>query len=276
MFAKTTATVFGHSLTLPLRHTVSALALASALVLGGCETTGSGAPASASAAAHDLPSAPLAEDVLSQATYWGARYEQDPSDAELAVRFGAALRNLGSLDEATALMSRTVGEHPNDPDVMTEYAKVLLATRRGREALQPLARAIALRPNEWQLHSLEGVAFDQMGDYASATQSYERALQSSPANPNVMNNYALSRALAEDLEGAEALLRAAIAEPGATSRMRQNLALVLGLQGKFDEAERFSRADLSPPMVENNVAYYRAMLTQPAAWSEMNAEGEAE
>jgi len=259
------------------KKTVSLFALMGAIAVAGCETTETGSssasadPARATASASSLPDAPLAEDALSQATYWGARYEEDPQSADMAVRFSTALRHLGSLDEAGSLMARTANEHPGDVAVMAEYARVLLAARRGREALQPLAQAISRDPDNWELYSLEGVAHDQEGNYAGATQSYEHALNKSPNNTTVLNNYGLSRALDGDLEGAEALLRAAVAEPGATAQMRQNLSLVLGLQGRFDEAERVARADLPPDAVENNVEYYRAMLTQNDTWEDLEA-----
>jgi Flp pilus assembly protein TadD len=270
------------------KRTVSVIALMSALALGACETTGTGDPQSASAAPNapatperaamnhngpnGLPDAPLSNDAVSQATYWGARYEDDPDNTELAVNFSTALRHMGSLDEAGSLMARTANQHPDDPAVLTEFARVLVAARRGNEALPPLAQAISRDPDNWELYSLEGVAHDQAGEYDDATQSYEQALNKSPNNPRVLNNYGLSRALAGDLDGAEEMLRTAVAQPGATAQMRQNLALVLGLQGRFDEAERLSRADLPPDAVENNVAYYRAMLTQPDDWDEMNGD----
>ncbi len=254
------------------KRPVSVIALIAAAALAGCETTGTGSAAGASPArsmVNDLPDAPLGDDPVSQATYWGARYEANPGNSDLAVRFSKALRGMGSLNEAGSLMARTMLEHPSDVGVLTEYSRVMLSARQGGDALGPIAQAISREPDNWELHSLEGVAYDQVGDFANATQSYERALAASPNNPNVLNNYGLSRALAGDPEGAEMLLRAAVAEPGATMQMRQNLALVLGVQGKFDEAGRVSRADLPPEAVENNVAYYRAMLTQPSAWNEL-------
>ena len=44
--------------------------------------------------------------------------------------------------------------------------------------------------------------------------------------------------------------------------MRQNLALVVGLQGRFAEAETIARADLPPEEAAANVAYLRQMLAQ--------------
>ena len=61
-----------------------------------------------------------------------------------------------------------------------------------------------------------------------------------------------------DAARAEPLLRKAASQPGATAQERQNLALVLGLEGRFDEAEKLQRQDLPPDEVDNNLAYLRA------------------
>ena len=51
----------------------------------------------------------------------------------------------------------------------------------------------------------------------------------------------------------------------ADPRVRQNLALVVGLQGRFAEAEAIARADLPPEEAAANVAYLRQMLAQQKA-----------
>jgi Flp pilus assembly protein TadD len=56
---------------------------------------------------------------------------------------------------------------------------------------------------------------------------------------------------------AETYLRQAVAAPGATAQERQNLALVLGLQGKIAEAEPLLRRDLPPDVANANLAYLR-------------------
>jgi Flp pilus assembly protein TadD len=68
--------------------------------------------------------------------------------------------------------------------------------------------------------------------------------------------------LAKDLKNAEATLRRAAAQRPVDSRVRQNLALVIGLQGRFAEAEVIARADLPPDQAAANVAYLRQMLAQ--------------
>ena len=53
--------------------------------------------------------------------------------------------------------------------------------------------------------------------------------------------------------------------------MRQNLALVVGLQGRFPEAETIARADLPPDEAAANVAYLRQMLAQQSDWKKNTA-----
>ena len=91
--------------------------------------------------------------------------------------------------------------------------------------------------------------------------AHQKALTLAPNNPAVLSNLGMYFAGHGDAGQAEALLRRAVAQPGATIQVRQNLALVLGLQGKLAEAERLERQDLPPAVVANNLAYLQAAQT---------------
>ena len=70
--------------------------------------------------------------------------------------------------------------------------------------------------------------------------------------------------------------RKAAGLPTSTIQVRQNLALVVGLQGRIDEAEKLARQDLPPESVDNNLAWLRAATGQPSAtrsWSAVKAGG---
>jgi Flp pilus assembly protein TadD len=58
-----------------------------------------------------------------------------------------------------------------------------------------------------------------------------------------------------------------MAQPDAAPKVRQNLALVVGLQGRFAEAEQIARADLPQGEAVANVAYLRQMLAQRSQWA---------
>ena len=53
-------------------------------------------------------------------------------------------------------------------------------------------------------------------------------------------------------------MRRAAAQPGASLKVRLNLAMALGLNGKMDEAEQMMRRDLPPDAADRNLAWLRA------------------
>src|ERR1700750_736394 len=100
-----------------------------------------------------------------------------------------------------------------------------------------------------------------MGRHDEARRYYATALKIVPDEPSVLSNLGLSYALSKELPQAEAALkRAAAGRVRVDPRVRQNLALVTGLQGRFAEAEAIARADLPPEEAAANVAYLREML----------------
>ena len=85
----------------------------------------------------------------------------------------------------------------------------------------------------------------------------------------MLSNLGMSYLLTRDLKTAETYLRSAINQPGADSRVRQNLSLVVGLQGRFQEAENIARQELTAEQAEANVAYLKAMLAQDNSWKKL-------
>ncbi|MBV9139202.1 MAG: pilus assembly protein TadD, partial [Hyphomicrobiales bacterium] len=72
--------------------------------------------------------------------------------------------------------------------------------------------------------------------------------------------------LSKKLPEAERVLTEAAQNPKADPRVRQNLALVLALQGRFDNATQALRHDLSAADAAKNVADIRSMIAQPNTW----------
>ena len=118
---------------------------------------------------------------------------------------------------------------------------------------------------DWRILSAQGAVLDQLGRHEDAQRHYLTALKIKPDEPSVLSNLGLSYALSKDLKDAEATLRRAVAQQPVDPRVRQNLALVVGLQGRFAEAEQIARADLPPDQAAANVAYLRQMLAHKTA-----------
>ena len=117
-----------------------------------------------------------------------------------------------------------------------------------------------------------GVALEQAGRGAEARVTFEQARKMAPHEPTILTNLGLSYLMAGDAGAAEKLLREAAALPGATAQTRQNLAVALGVQGRFAEAERLARVDLPPEAVADNMAYLRALLSDGRRWGDLRPQ----
>jgi Flp pilus assembly protein TadD len=123
--------------------------------------------------------------------------------------------------------------------------------------------------------SAQGAVLDQMGRHAEAQRHYLTALKIAPEEPSVLSNLGLSYALSKNLREAEATLRRAAEHPPVDQRVRQNLALVVGLQGRFAEAETIARADLPADQAAANAAYLRQMLAHGKTTHDPNRVSQA-
>src|SRR6185312_6842033 len=111
-----------------------------------------------------------------------------------------------------------------------------------------------------------GVAENLMGNTAAATEAFKHGLALAPEDLDLLNNYGLSQALAGDYDGAIATLHRVATDPRASSRNRLNLALVLGLAGRSEDAAQVARIDLDEKAVRSNLAYYAELRAlSPAA-----------
>ncbi len=210
-------------------------------------------------------------DPVANAAFWGTRYNREPDNKNVAISFSAALRKIGSHDEALNIMGKTAELNPEDPIVMFEYGKTLIEDSRAFEAIRHLEFAKRKTPDNWQVLSAYGVALDQIGEHNEARKQYNLALQIAPNSVSIMNNKGLSYALSGDLDLAYSILTQATGNLRANSQVRQNLALVSALKGDIKSAERLARSDLPPQVADNNVAYFRNLLSQPAYWQDFAA-----
>jgi len=202
-------------------------------------------------------------DPLSRSAFWSREFDRDPTDAVAGVELATALRLLGRYDEAAGTAGRVLVLHPDNQGALLESARGYIEMDKGFYALEPLKKAQAAAPRDWTVYMLEGVAHEQNEQPDDARNAYLQALAISPNNPAVLSNLALWYAKRGDTCEAEKLLRTASAQPTANAQERQNLALVLGMEGRFTEAEQLMRQDLPPPVTDNNLAYLKAVSGTP-------------
>ncbi len=202
-----------------------------------------------------------------------ARYRQAPRDKGVIIYYAAALRAAGQPAQAVAVLEIGIEQNPRDPEINIAFAKALTASGRFEQALEIVDRTIRPESPDWNALSVRGAILDQLGRNAEARAAYMQALTIAPHEASLEANLGLSFAMTDDLVQAERHLRRAASMPGANSQIRQNLALVVGLQGRFDEARGLFGAELTPDQVEANMAYMRALLTQQNRWHLIEQEG---
>ncbi|TPI14946.1 tetratricopeptide repeat protein [Mesorhizobium sp. B4-1-3] len=210
-----------------------------------------------------------ADDLRTATSRLGQSYARNPNDKRLAINFAAALQMDGDADQSLAVMRKLAIAYPKDREVLAAYGKALAANGQFEPALDAVRRAQTPEYPDWKLVSAEAAILDQMGQKDEARQDYRKALELKPNEPSVLSNLGMSYVLEGDLRTAETYMRSAAQQPGADSRVRQNLALVVGLQGRFDEAEKIASQELSPEQAQANVAYLRQMLAQQNAWNQL-------
>ena len=197
---------------------------------------------------------------------WAVRFQANPADAAAALRYAAALRANDQRAQAVAVLQQANIRNPRSLELLAAYGKALAEIGRFKEAGEVLARAHMPERPDWRILSAQGAVADQMGDHPLAQRYYEAALKIMPDEPSVLSNLGLSYALSKRLGEAERLLSEAASHPSADGRVRQNLALVLGLQGKFTDAEELLRRDLPPTEATANLAAMKSLVSQSNSW----------
>lgn len=236
----------------------AALALVLAFSAAGCSVTGGDVTGSVGGASQPQSEA----DWRRALDGWAARYREHPDDPETAIHYAQALRATAQRAQAVAVLERATIEHPKDMALLGAYGRALADVGRYEQALDVLGHAHTPDQPDWKILNVQGAVLDQLGRNQEAQRHYATALKIAPNEPSVLSNLGLSYALSGDLKRAEATLRRAAAQPNAGARVRQNLGLVIGLQGRFAEAELIVRADLPPAEAEANVSYLKQMLSQ--------------
>ncbi len=239
-----------------------------AVGLGACQTKTAGLmgsdPVETASTGDSAPSFTRTEELKKK---WTA----NPGDKGTGLAYAENLGALGELQAQLDVLKTLARNNPNDSALLSKTGKQALAAGQGSEAVQILEQAAALPSVDWQTLNALGSAYDQQGRHSEARQKYQAALLLNPSQVSVKNNLAMSYAVEGKLPEAETQLRTLLNDQSAKDnpRVRQNLALVVGLQGRFDEAREIASKDLPPDQVEANLAYLQQMLAQPNTWQQL-------
>ena len=234
-----------------------------AVGLSGCQTSGPSDITGSLGEKADAKSSDPRRDL----EVYRERFKANPKDSDAVLRYGKALRATGQKSQAVAVLEQASMADPGNRALLAGYGRALADNGNFQQAFDVLGRAHKPEDPDWSILSAQGATLDQLGRFEEARQYYTSALKIVPDEPSVLCNLGLSYVLSKDLAKADETLRRAYSLAGSDPRIRANRALVLGLQGRMNEAEVIAKADLPPDEGAANVTALRQMLARKQASS---------
>lgn len=244
------------------------VAVAASLMLGACAQGGglAGLGEQASLRQQETGATPADKSAVPKSEldkaleYWGKQARSKPSDLDASLNYAKNLKAAGQRGEALQVLQQAAVYHGQDRKLASEYGRLALELDQVQVAQQVLQGADDPSSPDWRVISARGTVMAKQGKYTEAIPFYEKALRLSNNEPSVLNNLALAYTMSGEPQKAETLLRQASSSEGPhAAKIRQNLALVLGVQGRHDEAKQVASVD-SPDAAASNGALMRQMV----------------
>ena len=185
-----------------------------------------------------------------------ARLGRNPRDIEALIDAGNAALVMGDVDAATGFFRRADQVSPNNPRVKAGLAGAMVRNGDPFGAIPLFEQAEKVGALDSALAADRGLAFDLVGDSASAQRYYQQTLARG-ANDEVSRRLALSQAIAGDRRGMEATLTPLLQrQDKAAWRTR---AFALAILGQTEEAVRIARTVLPADIASAIAPYMRYM-----------------
>lgn len=198
-----------------------------------------------------LPAA--GERALSEAL---SRLARNATDVGALLDAGEAALELGDIDAAIGFFGRANELSPGNSRTKLGLAKAYTRSRRPVEALRLFAEAERAGVANSRMAEDRGLAFDLVGDTASAQQLYRLALANG-AGAETVRRLALSQAISGDRDGFEASLLPLL-EQGDVAAFRTR-AFGLAILGRAREAKEIADTMLPAGVGTRMAAYFDYM-----------------
>ncbi|WP_279349164.1 SPOR domain-containing protein [Erythrobacter litoralis] len=184
------------------------------------------------------------------------RLARDADNTDAMLDAGEAALGLGDIDAAIGFFGRAKQNSPNNSRVTLGLARAYVASRKPVEALRFFAEAERAGVAQERMAAERGLAFDLIGDSASAQSLYRLALAGTK-DEEVVRRLALSQAIGGNREGFEATLLPLL-ENGDHAAFRTR-AFGLAILGDTQQAVKIARDMMQPNMAARIEPYLRYM-----------------
>lgn len=256
--------------------------IATALLAGACSSTGNqtsnlesllgpGQSTPTATAAGGPAAQPVARTELEKALeYWGEELKRKPQDVKVALSYARNLKAAGQREQAFAVLQSVALVNGDNKELASEMGRLALELDQVPVAEKLLALAEDPAKPDWRLISARGTVMAKQNKYAEAIPLFERAMSLAPSQASVMSNLAMAHAANGEPAKAEELLRKATSVSN-DPKIKQNLALVLGLQGKHDEAGKVRSTAAPSATASADTEFVRQMVRATPATTPASA-----
>lgn len=192
--------------------------------------------------------------------YYGQLLEAKPDNVKYIFAYSEISRKAGKCDSALKGYEKILAIQPNDIDALEGKGLCLLGQSKNQQAADIFTRILAADPTRWKSLNAAGLIFASDKKFNEATQYFNAASEHSDKNPAVLNNQGLAKALTGNFKDGIKILEEALIKADDNSAQKRNvalnLALVYGISGNMDLAEKTARPFLTEPQLYNNMGVY--------------------
>lgn len=192
----------------------------------------------------------LADVLIEQGYYSTARSllstitDTHPLFARAQRTLANALFRAGDTKQATALLRAFINQHHDAHEHILQLADMLMKDNQYHEAAALYSDVIAAQPQEtpdmWVVYYVRGISYEQTNQWEKAEQDFLKALDLSPAQPDVLNYLAYSW-LQQDrnIHDAHRMLKQAVEQRPNDPHILDSYGWALFKLGEFERAESF-------------------------------------
>jgi Flp pilus assembly protein TadD len=181
----------------------------------------------------------------------------DPKSPLPPAALGDTLRQLKQYDDAEQVYREALERNPYSGMALQGYGILLIEQNQPDAAITALTPAVDENAADHRVFNVLGIAYDVLGDHTQAQNQYLAGLAINPESKSLRNNMALSLVLQERYDAAIEQVQRLLTGSEADEPYLHNLALVYGLAGRMENAAALLRQMLPEADVANNLAYYQ-------------------
>lgn len=178
-----------------------------------------------------------------------------PRDPKALLAKGDALTALGHIGQAEWSYRSALARSPHLVGAHVGLGRCLLAYSPAQAEAEFMAALQGDSENAAALNNL-GVARDLQRNHAGAQEAYRKALVSDPDMIGAQANLALSLAMSGNGDEAERILSPYATDANASSKMRHDMAAVMAMGGKTQDAMNILSHDLKPEQARQAIDGY--------------------